>query len=50
MAQLPKYLNSICEDAGLIPGLTPGLRIRCCHKLQCMSQMRLGSGIAVSVT
>ena len=26
-----------------------GLRIWCCHKLQCRSQMWLGSGIAVAV-
>ena len=36
--------DSIHEDAGLIPGLR--LRI---HKLQCRTEMRLGSGFAVAV-
>ena len=42
-------LTGIHEDAGLIPGLLSGLRIQCCHELQCRSQMWLGSGIAVAV-
>ena len=29
--------------------LLSGLRIQCCHELQCRSQMWLGSGIAVAV-
>ena len=28
--------------------LLSGLRIRCCHKLWCRLQMRLGSGVAVA--
>ena len=39
----------IHEDAGLIPGLTQGLRIWCCYELQCRSQTQLRSGIAVTV-
>ena len=34
MAQQVKNPSGIHEDAGLIPGLTSGLRIQCCHKLQ----------------
>ena len=37
------------EDVGLILALLIGLRIWHCYKLQCRSQMQLGSGIAVAV-
>ena len=40
---------SIHKDAGLIPGLLSGLRIRHCHELWCRSQMRFGSSVAVAV-
>ena len=47
MAQWVKNLTSIYEDAGLIPGLTQW--IQHCSELQCRSQMRFGSGVAVAV-
>ena len=40
--------HGVCEDAGLIPGLS-GLRTRRCHKLQRRSQMQFGSCVAVAV-
>ena len=49
MAQCVKNQTSVHEDAGLIPGLARGLRIQCCHKLQCSLQMWLGSGVAMAV-
>ena len=48
MAQQIKNLTCIHEDVGLIPGLSSGLRIWCCHKLQHRLQVRLGSSIAMS--
>ena len=45
VAQQVKNPTSIHEDADL----NPGLRIWCCWKLQCSSQMQLGSGVAVAV-
>ena len=48
VAQQVKNPTSIHEDVGLIPGLAQ-LRIWLCHKLQCKSNMRLGSCIAVAV-
>ena len=41
--------TSILEDVGSIPGLTQGLRIWQCHKLQHRSQMLLVSQVAVAV-
>ena len=35
----------LSEDAGSIPGLTSGLRIRCCCELWCRSKARLGSSV-----
>ena len=46
MAQWVKNPTSNYEDVGLISGC--GLRIQCCHELQCGSQTWLGSGIAVA--
>ena len=40
---------NIHENVGLIPGPLSGLRIRCCHELQCRSQIWLGSCVAVTV-
>ena len=37
------------EDAGLIPGLIQGVKIRHCQELWCRSQTQLGSCIAVAV-
>ena len=42
-------LISIHEDAGSIPSSLSGLRIQCCRELWCRLQMRLRSGIAVTV-
>ena len=39
----------IPEDAGSIPGLAHGLRIRCCHELWCKLQTWLGFCVAVAV-
>ena len=47
MAQWVTNPTRIHEDAGLIPGLARGLRIRRCRELQCRSQTWLGSFIAV---
>ena len=44
-----KNLTSIHEDAGSIPGLAYGLKIRHCCELQCRSQMILASGSVVAV-
>ena len=41
--------HGVCEDAGSIPGLAQWLRIWHCRKLQCRSQMRLTSCVAVAV-
>ena len=49
VAQQVMNPTSICEDSGLIPGLTHGLRIQHCCELWCRSQTALGSGVAVAV-
>ena len=41
--------HSLCEDVGYILALLHGLRIWYCHKLQCRSQLQLGSGVTVVV-
>ena len=48
MAQCLTYLTNIHEDADLIPGLSE-LRVWCCHKPRCGSQMWFRSGMAVTV-
>ena len=49
MVQWLTNLTSIHKDAGSIPGLVSGLRIRCCCELWCRSQTWLGSLIALVV-
>ena len=49
MAQQFMNSASIHEDVGSVPGLTQWVRIWQCCKLQCRSQMRLGSRVAVAV-
>ena len=49
MAQRVKNPAGIHEDTGSIPGLAQWVRIWCCCKLQCRSQMCLWSGVAVAV-
>ena len=41
--------NSIHEVPALVPTLISELRIQCCCKLWCSSQMWLGSGVTVAV-
>ena len=41
--------HNIHEDVVLSLASLSRLRIRHCHKLQCRSQMQLGSGVAVAV-
>ena len=49
VAQWLTNLTKNREVSGLIPGLGQWLRIRRCRELQCRSQMRLGSHVAVAV-
>ena len=49
MAQQVKNPTGIHEGAGLIPGLTHWVQDPCCCKLQCRSQVKLGSGVAGAV-
>ena len=49
VAQWLANLTRIHENVGLILALLSGLKIWCCHELWCMSQMQLGSGVAVAV-
>ena len=49
MAQQVKNLISIREDAGPSLALLSSLRIQCCHKLRCRSEMWLRSHVAVAV-
>ena len=46
VVQQIKSPTSIHEDVGSIPGLTQQVRIWHCCKLQCRSQMWLGSSVA----
>ena len=39
MAQWVKNPTSICEDSGLIPDLAQWVKIQCCLKLRCKSQI-----------
>ena len=48
-AQWVKNPTSTHEDGVQSLALLSGLKIQCCCKLQCRSQMQLGSGIAVAV-
>ena len=49
VAQQVRTRCSLCEDK-MVQSLVSlnGLRIQCCHKLQCRSQMQFGSGVAVA--
>ena len=49
VAQHVKNLTSILKDAGSIPGLLSGLRIRHCRELRCRLQTWLRSHVAVAV-
>ena len=48
LSRLRTQLN-VHEDADSIPGLLSGLRIWRCCKMQCSSQMQLGSIVDVTV-
>ena len=47
VAQQVKKPTCVYKD--VTPGLAQWLRIQCCHKLRCRSQMWLGSGVAVAM-
>ena len=53
VSEFPSWLSGnqlkIHEDAGLIPGLISGLRIRHCRELWYWLQTRLSSLVAVAV-
>ena len=53
MTQWVKNCHGVCEDVTFcedeVLASLSGLKIQCCHELQCRSQMQLRSGIAVAL-